>query len=131
MAWSEAIKGEWQAEESTFARQWRLSMINLNKLRPVSGETSPELRERIGRYSEDQNVVEIMIKDAHLIEAAIATDRLIASLDRNARGHFRRLAAALNPLRRIVWVDPSIEKERAVDWLEKGAPDQSHRRLLP
>jgi hypothetical protein len=106
-------------------------MINLNKLRPVSGETSPELRERIGRYSEDQNVVEIMIKDAHLIEAAIATDRLIASLDRNARGHFRRLAAALNPLRRIVWVDPSIEKERAVDWLEKGAPDQSHRRLLP
>jgi len=72
-----------------------------------------------------------MLKDAHLYEAALATDLRIASWDENSHGHFRRLAATFDPLQRILWVNPVTEGERAVEWLESGAPAQRSRRLKP
>ncbi len=70
-----------------------------------------------------------MLKDAHLIEAALATDSRIASLDETVRGHFSRLAASFAPLRRIMWVNPVTEGEKAVEWLEAGAKAERARRL--
>src|SRR5437868_1270443 len=92
MAWSEAIAAEWNEHQSSFAAQWLVCMMNITKLRPVKDELSEELREAI-EDSEDPNVVAIMLKDAHLIEAALATDSRLAALDETARGHFSRLAA--------------------------------------
>lgn len=131
MAWSEAIKAEWDKHQSPFAAQWLVSMMNLQKLRPVKDELSEELRNAIEEHSEDQNVVAIMLKDAHLIEAALATDLRLAARDDTARGHFSRLAATLDSLRRVIWVNPDIDDEQAIDWLENGARPERGRRLKP
>ena len=104
MAWSEAIIAEWNEHQSAFAAQWLVSMMNIRKLRPVTDELSQKLREAIEGHSEDPNVVAIMLKDAHLIEAALATDSRLAALDETARGHFSRLAATLDPRARLVWL---------------------------
>jgi hypothetical protein len=107
IAWSEAIKTEWDKHQSIFATQWRVSMVNLRqKLRPVKNELLEELRTAIEGHSKDRNVVAIMLKDVHLIEAALATDQRIASLDDAVRGHFSQLAATLDSLPEIVWVKP-------------------------
>lgn len=129
MAWSAAIKAEWDKHQSTFALEWQLSMVRLGKLRPVKDERDEELRTVIEEHSKDKQVVAKMLKDAHLIEAAFATDSRIASADENARGHFGRLAATLHSLRTVVWVNPANEDEQAVRWLEKGAPAHSARQL--
>jgi hypothetical protein len=92
LAWSEAIKAEWDRNQSTFTATWLGSMMRLGKLRPVEAEENAELREAINTHSNDSNVVAKMLKDAHLIEAALVTDYRIASRDDNARGHFSRLA---------------------------------------
>ena len=131
MAWSQAVKAEWDAHQSLFAMQWRVTMMNLKKLRPVQDENLEELRKAIKGHSDDQNVVAKMLKDAHLIEAALATDRRIASGDRNARGHFGRLATTLDSRQRLNWVDPVIKGEQAVKWLETGARLERARRLRP
>jgi hypothetical protein len=131
MAWSQAIKAEWDHHQSSFAEQWLVTMLRLNKLQTVRDEPLGELREAINEHSSDPNVVSKMLKDAHLFEAALATDVRIASRDINARGHFARLAAALQALKGIMWVDPTVEGEHAVDWLEKGAPLQRSRLLKP
>lgn len=106
-------------------------MEKLKKLRTVEGFSSDELREAIRRHSDDVNVVTKMLEDVHLIEAAIATAWRIASLDENARGHFARLAADFDSLRKLVWVNPAIEEEEAVEWLHAGAPNERSRRLKP
>jgi hypothetical protein len=129
MAWSEAIKTEWDRHQSIFARQWLVSMMNLRKLRSVKDELLEELRAAIEVHSPDKNVIRIMLKDVHLIEAALATDLRIASLDDTVREHFRRLAASHEPLRRVIWANPTIEVEQVIEWLEAGAPAQRSRQL--
>jgi hypothetical protein len=131
MAWSPAVKAEWERRQSAFALQWRVSMTNLNKLRHVKDEPVEELREAIEGDSEDKHVAAIMRKDAHLIEAALATDSRLASLDEAARGHFGRLAATLDSLRRVNWVNPADVREQVVKWLQEGAPLERSRRLGP
>jgi len=66
-----------------------------------------------------------------LIEAAIATDRIVISLDDNtARRFFGRVAVQVDELKEIVWVNPAkIEEEKPIEWLEKGAEAQSDRLL--
>ena len=81
-------------------------------------------------YGETNDSVDRYAKDAGF-EAAFATDLRIASWDENARGHFGRLAANFAPLQKIIWVNPVIEGERAVQWLEAGAKAQRWRRLKP
>jgi hypothetical protein len=129
VAWSEAITAEWEKHKRAFAAQWLVSMRSIGKLRPVRDESVQELREAIQEHSTDSNVVEKMLKDAHLFEAALATDMRVASCDENARGHFSRLAAGFHLLRPIMWVNPITEGELAVDWLEQGAPSKPSRRL--
>jgi len=104
-------------------------MRRIGKLRPVQDESLAEFREAIHEHSSDRHVVAKMLKDAHLFEAALATDLRIASLDTNAHDHFGRLAATYDPLRPIIWVDPDTEGEKAVEWLEDGAPAKPSRRL--
>jgi len=129
MAWSEAIKVEWDRRQNSFAAAWRASMMSLRKLHPVKDEWSEELRTAIEGHSDDQHVTTLMIKDAHLIEAALATDTRVASLDEKARGHFARPAPTFDPLQQVMWVNPAIDNEQTIDWLEKGAPAQRARRL--
>ena len=130
MAWSEAIRVEWNRRQGRFATDWRVSMTKLiTKVRTIEGEALEALRTAIEEHSKDQNVVAKMLKDVHLIEAALATDSRIASLDESVREHFSRLAATFGPLRPILWVNPVTEGERAIEWLEAGAPARRSRRL--
>lgn len=122
MAWSAFIKSEWEIHQSQFASQWLVSMTRLRKLQLVNDELNEELRNAIQESSRDRNVITIMLKDAPLVEAALKTDNRLASLDETARGHFRRLAVELQSIRVIIWVNPTIEEEQAVDWIENGAP---------
>ncbi len=55
-------------------------------------------------------------KDLHLIEAAMATDNIVVSLDDRAHEDFRVKATA-----NITWVNARTEGGHAVYWLKKGA----------
>jgi hypothetical protein len=131
MTWTKAIRAEWDKHGSLFATKWLVSMTNLKKLRHFHDTPIDALREAMQEHSEDENVVNTMLKDVHLIEAAMATDWRVASLDKTVRNHFARLSAKVHSLRGIVWVNPDNEAERATKWLSDGAPDQEFRRLKP
>jgi hypothetical protein len=129
IAWIETIKIEWDKHDSLFARQWRVSMLNLNKLRPVDCAEVSGIRKSIREHCDDADILAIVLKDCHLVEAALGTDRRIASLDERVRGHLRELAAAVDALRPIVWVNLANPKEGAVEWLGKGSPREKKRWL--
>ena len=72
------------------------------------------LRERIGAaLLWDQR--EAAEKDAHQIEAAIATDRLVASRDEKARRLFGSASIEVRQLRQIVWVNPTKADETPIE----------------
>jgi hypothetical protein len=57
------------------------------------------------------------MKDLHLIEAALQADRIVVSLDENAR-----ILLQVQELNTIMWVNPVSEHRRIQSWLEQGAP---------
>ncbi len=131
IAWTDAIKNEWDKQDSLFARQWRFSMLKLDKLRPVEETITSEIRDSIQEHCNDADILAIVLNDCHLIQAALAADLRVASLDEQVRGHLATLSAAVESLRPLIWVNPAVVEENAVEWLEKGAPDQKKRRLKP
>ena len=129
MAWTEAIKREWDKHQSQFAMGWRVSMESLRKLRDDLDLAESNVTDEIAAACSDEYVKAIVLKDCHLIEAALAADACIIPMDEAARGHFSRLTDQVECLKTIVWVDPTNEDEAAIEWLERGAPAEKKRRL--
>ena len=84
---TDAILEEWRHHMSKYSRIWRRRMYGRRLV--IQIEVNDEtLRGRIdAAVHRDQKA--IAEKDVHLIEAAIATDRLVTSQDESARGVFK------------------------------------------
>ena len=70
-----------------------------------------------------------LLKDFHLVEAAIANDRTVVSLDEIVRRLFKAAAQSVEAIRKVVWVNPVEPAEEAVEWLRGGARAEAARML--
>lgn len=129
------IRDEWQKHESNFALTWRSSMMQKKKihiLKDISLDHDlwnqvESVAENIAKNDHEakQAIQNIMIKDMLLIEGAIATDKIIISLDEKVRTLFHQVPKISN----IMWVNPAHPEEKALEWLEKGATIEAERLL--
>jgi hypothetical protein len=87
------------------------------------------LEDRIRRLKLRDSVLAIIEKDRHLIEAALATDNRVASIDERVRQHLRTHAQNLPEVISICWSNPVVLDEECVAWLESGAPAERSRML--
>jgi len=77
------------------------------------------MRNRLLRPDLTSSESEALLKDIHLIEAALAADRIVVSRDDRARTLFD--VAELNT---VVWVNPVMYHPDCLTWLVDGAqPD--------
>jgi hypothetical protein len=129
MVWTEAIAAEWGRHASPFAVRWRVQMASTGRIVDVGAERDDELREALDRAAAETEAGGIMQKDAHLIEAALATERTVTSRDDRARGWFARTVERIPRLARIVWVNPDMPEEEPIAWLRAGAKPERARTL--
>ena len=124
------IKKEWDKRESKHARKWRSIMVAKKKV-VYRLDISPNkaLRDRLAQVAESDRPREAMSKDCHLLEAAIATDKIVISLDEKARNPFDKAAKSIKELHEIMWVNPDKPEENALIWLENGAIIEKSRQL--
>ncbi len=104
-------------------------MMARKKIDAVELAAHHSLEKRIARAEPDESVAAIIKKDRRLIEAALATDERVASLDDRVRQHLRDQAPKLPELHSICWVNPNKPEEAPVAWLESGAPAEKSRTL--
>ncbi|NER98862.1 MAG: hypothetical protein F6J86_34400 [Symploca sp. SIO1B1] len=126
------IRQEWDQHQSRFARQWLATMVAKKKLLPLKNlPTNSSLWDCLERIAETDEQRGQIIKDVHLLEAALASDKTIISLDeKTARRFFRRAAKESSILQTIVWVNPNrVEEEQPIAWLEAGAIPEEKRLL--
>jgi len=130
LVWTEAIAAEWRRHESPFALRWRVQMASSQRIVDVDGERDDDLREAIeAAIATTPKGARIMEKDAHLVEAALATERTVTSCDDEARGWFARTAGGVRKLAKIVWVNPELPAEAPIEWLRGGAKPERARTL--
>jgi len=98
------------------------------KVERPSVPSDENLLERIRDAASSKKAREIMSKDAHLVEAALATDSIIVSGDEKARTAFAAAASSLKDLQKVVWVNPSEESDCRA-WLSNGAKPEKKRLL--
>lgn len=123
------IFAEWEKHWSRFTVKW-LSNMTARKLTVYLRDVeNPELWSRIEAVAPDYKVREAMFKDFHLIEAALASDQTISSLDETARDNFKQIVPLLIDIRDIIWLNPEKSEEGCTAWLKNGAEYEAYRCL--
>src|SRR5437016_1351946 len=105
MAMTEAIQAEWNKHQTRFARGWRTSMVARRKVEFIEVASHLSLEKRIERAVVDKYLAVIIEKDRRLIEAALAAEKRVISLDDHVRKHLRDHRSKLPELRPICWVN--------------------------
>ena len=113
------IQKEWDKHQSGFARKWRLSMVAKRKLAIIEIPKNQSMEMRFRKVVKDPSILAIMEKDRCLIEAALLSEKRVASLDEEVRTHFRSYQTSLPELMLICWVNPSDRGEDLCDWLPR------------
>jgi hypothetical protein len=120
---------EWNRHERDFARRWRRRMTARKRVVFLGETVDDGLRESLTGTLELERERRAIRKDAHLIEAALQTDRIVISRDEIVRGLFRQCCPVISQIRNVLWANPEIEAEQVVPWLKGGAKEEPARRL--
>jgi len=107
---SDEGREEWERHMSNFASDWLTKMVSKRKDYRTGTGISQSLKTRV-LSTADGAEREAMEKDWHLIEAALDTDRMVASLDDEARGLFKSAARQVGGIGGVVWVNPKELKD--------------------
>jgi len=129
---TEDLRAEWRRHGTLFAYSWMGAMFaRRNKVERRERVVHHPVRAAITRLKLAPSKWEAVQKDLHLIDLALETDGTIISHDETARDLFRLIAATAPSIRHLIWVNPTREDERAIEWLQNGAPPDEPRRLTP
>ena len=104
-------------------------MVGRKKLCWLSDPADEAVRALLARLETTAAERDAMLKDVHLVEAALATDHTVVSLDDHAREAFASAAQSVGQLRMIAWVNPGNPAENILDWLRNGAEVEKERCL--
>jgi len=127
---SRPILDEWNKHKSGFASTWLVSMTAKRRVLRIEPEPMDEAaRLKISRTAESQKQMEAMLKDIHLIEAALAADNTVIALDEIVRALFGTACLAVGQMKNIVWINPDKPEEQISIWLENGVEPEKSRQL--
>ena len=126
---TEATRIEWHKHQSRFTKTWFVSMIARRKVCWIEAPADEELREKVVHAATSEKKRDAMLKDIHLLEAALPTDKIVISMDETVRHCFREIAQVVSILKPIVWVNPCIHAEISITWLKNGAIVEKERQL--
>ncbi len=130
MVMTEQINNEWKNHQSRFARRWRVSMDARKKIDRIDPPENAELQAKVTTTTNNENEIEALRKDFHLLQAALVTDQTIISLDETVRQLFKRASQQVGEIQDIIWVNPDrTAEEQPIAWLQNGAPPEPHRQL--
>jgi hypothetical protein len=102
------IQAQWQEYSSDFTEKWLREMTGKRRLKVISSpETDLEIRSLIEPMAKTDQERSAMNKDILLLEAALATDRRIVSLDENATyKYYIANKGKVVKFQQLIWVNP-------------------------
>ena len=127
------LTAEHKKHQSAFASTWRASMVSRKRWVQWVYQEDRKLREVLVAAlplaaSAQRDAV---LKDAHLLEAASATDGRILSKDAKARNLFQRACPTLGIHKTILWGDLTGSPEEVIAWVQTGCTSRYDFRLCP
>ena len=125
------LSEEWDEHQSNFAAEWLGNMIATRRFHYIELPQNRELYNEIEATAVREADIDAMLKDFHLLGAALETDQTVISRDETIRGLFKRASQQVSEIRNIIWINPErTAEEQPIVWLQNGALPEAHRRLF-
>jgi len=124
------LSEEWDEHQSNFAAEWLGNMIATRRFHYIELPQNRALYDEIEATAVREEDINAMLKDFHLLGAALETDQTIISLDETIRGLFKRASQQVGEIRDIIWVNPDQTEKHPIVWLQNGALPEDDRRLI-
>lgn len=115
---NKAIEKEWKKHQSGFSGKWIAAMQSRGKIVRIVPPDSG-LSDKLERLNVGHKGIKAMLKDVHLVEAALQTDSRILSGDEAAKGLYHAASQQIDELKQIIWANPV--DAGCVKWLTAGA----------
>jgi len=112
---TQALAEEWRKHQSRFAAEWIIEMRSKGKVVDLVDASNALVRDQLVEKGKGW-MRKAAQKDLHLIEAALATDRTVVSLDEIAHEDL-----VIDATAKITWVNADTEGGHAIYWLRRGA----------
>lgn len=111
------LMAEWRKHRSTYSAKWIAAMISKKKLVliPVKTEAKDFLESL-----EESTDKKVALKDAHLVDLAIASNKIIFSNDANAKNAFSKLLDKRSNFKKIYWLSPRKDMNIILDYALKN-----------
>lgn len=124
------LSEEWDEHQSNFAAEWLGNMIATRRFHYIELPQNRALYDEIEATAVHEKDINAMLKDFHLLGAALETDQTIISLDETIRKLFKQASHQVSEIQNIIWVNPDrTTEEQPIVWLQNGAPPEPHRQL--
>jgi ABC-type iron transport system FetAB ATPase subunit len=104
-------------------------MTARKKVRVVSPTADVSVVEKLKKAQMGEKDEAAILKDVLLVEAALATDSAVASLDEEVRSLLRTFASQWGRIKAVAWVNPAKDDDKAIPWLSSGALLEKERLL--
>ena len=127
---TDAMAQEWRTHASLFSVRWLAAMTAKKKLQPITdAEGHAGLLAKLETGVDSEPARHAVMKDFHLLIAAIETDKTIITRDERLRQILHVASQQVGELRSIMCANPDFTEEEIVAWLNRGAPTEIKRCL--
>jgi predicted nucleic acid-binding protein len=123
------VREEWKKHRSNFSASWLASMTARKKVEVCNPDVDAAMADKLRQAQLTEKDEAAIRKDARLLEAALAADSAVASLDEEVRSLLKGVSKQWVRIKPVVWVNPASPQEEAVSWLSAGAPMEKQRTL--
>lgn len=112
---------EWQKHQSKYAKGWLVRMKAKKLWHVLAPEPDSGLAARAKKIACTEEVRQEILKDLHLLENALATDKVVLSMETNVFRLFSEHKKVLKVPEPVAWVNPTDDIDACLKWIEAGA----------
>ncbi|UKS30056.1 hypothetical protein LOZ80_14405 [Paenibacillus sp. HWE-109] len=121
VCFNKELSMEWNTHQSSFARKWRTSMVARRKIKFIDNCENIQLRELLINYVTSEKNRLAAMKDIHLVEIALISDKVVLSNDDTVRTIFWDSMKNVSMLKEIIWFNPVDQFSFVIEWIKDGA----------
>lgn len=126
---NQEIYREWNKHESKFAKIWRVHMISKKRMVLIKDIENKEIRNFVECNIKNELVKKSIIKDLHLVEAALSTDEIVISCDDRMRNHLKTMCNECKSVKRLMWGSPIKISDDLKGWIDKNFKREECREI--
>jgi len=116
-AQTDELLAEWKKHASAYMTSWLREMTSRGRVRFLRDRALRDYRKAISALP-DKGSQSAMLKDAHLVEAAIREGLAVISRDDKQKAHLVAISGTYTLASKVVWVHP--EHPDCIVWLNSG-----------